>query len=69
MHIGFIRYNLPNAVFIDARRNALDCCFSAFSKISLEARPLAMVWNEWGIILKNIALRWITGIRSSLIGS
>ena len=32
MHIGFIATILPNAVFIDARRNALDCCFSAFKQ-------------------------------------
>ena len=31
-HIGFIAYVMPNAVFIDARRNPMDCCFSAFKQ-------------------------------------
>ena len=31
-HIGFIAHVMPNAVFIDARRNAMDCCFSAFKQ-------------------------------------
>ena len=31
-HIGFIAHVMPNAVFIDARRNAMDCCFSVFKQ-------------------------------------
>ena len=32
LHIGFIATILPNAIFIDARRNPLDCCFSVFKQ-------------------------------------
>ena len=32
MHVGFIRMILPNARIIDARRNAADCCLSAFKQ-------------------------------------
>jgi tetratricopeptide (TPR) repeat protein len=31
-HVGFIRLILPNAKIIDARRNALACCFSNFKQ-------------------------------------
>ena len=32
LHVGFIRMILPNARIIDARRNAGDCCLSAFKQ-------------------------------------
>lgn len=32
LHAGFIRMILPNARIIDARRNAADCCLSAFKQ-------------------------------------
>ena len=31
-HIGFIAHVMPNAVFVDARRNPMDCCLSAFKQ-------------------------------------
>ncbi len=32
LHIGFIHLILPNARIIDARRDAMDCCFSNFKQ-------------------------------------
>lgn len=32
LHVGFIRMILPNAKIVDARRNAADCCLSAFKQ-------------------------------------
>jgi len=32
LHVGFIRMILPNARIIDARRDAADCCLSAFKQ-------------------------------------
>jgi hypothetical protein len=32
MHLGLIRLMLPNALLVDVRRNALDCCFSNFAQ-------------------------------------
>ena len=32
IHLGLIRAMLPQAVFIDARREPMDCCFSIFKQ-------------------------------------
>lgn len=37
-HIGLIKAILPNAKIIDARRAALDCCFSGFKQLFAEGQ-------------------------------
>lgn len=37
-HIGLINLILPNAKFIDARRDPMDCCFSGFTQLFAEGQ-------------------------------
>ena len=40
-HLGLIKMMLPNAKIIDARRNPLDCCFSAFKQLFAEGQEFS----------------------------
>lgn len=41
MHIGLIKRILPNAKVIDARRNPMDCCYSAFKQLFGEGQDFS----------------------------
>jgi hypothetical protein len=38
MHVGLIAIAIPNATIIDARRGAMDCCFSCFKQLFAEGQ-------------------------------
>ncbi|MCK7459156.1 tetratricopeptide repeat-containing sulfotransferase family protein [Idiomarina aminovorans] len=40
-HIGLIKTLLPNAKIIDARRNPMDCCFSAYKQLFAEGQEFS----------------------------
>lgn len=40
-HIGLIKTVLPNAKIIDARRNPMDCCFSAYKQLFAEGQEFS----------------------------
>lgn len=40
-HVGLIKMMLPNAKIIDARRNPLDCCFSAYKQLFAEGQEFS----------------------------
>lgn len=40
-HIGLIKLILPNAKVIDARRNALDCCWSGYKQLFAEGQEFS----------------------------
>ncbi|MDA8654261.1 sulfotransferase [Alphaproteobacteria bacterium] len=47
-HIGLIHLILPNAKIIDARRNALDCCFSGFKQLFAQGQEFTYGLAEIG---------------------
>jgi hypothetical protein len=48
LHLGLIRLVLPNAKIIDARRNPMACCFSAFKQQFAEGHRYAYSLEEIG---------------------
>lgn len=47
-HIGLINLILPNAKIIDARRAAMDCCFSGFKQLFAEGQEFTYGLTEVG---------------------
>lgn len=47
-HIGLIHLMLPNAKIIDARRGAMDCCFSGFKQLFAEGQEFTYGLKEVG---------------------
>ena len=47
-HIGLIKLILPNAKIIDARRNAMDCCWSGFKQLFAEGQEFTYGLTEIG---------------------
>lgn len=47
-HIGLIKLILPNAKIIDARRNAMSCCFSNFKQLFAEGQEFTYGLEEVG---------------------
>ena len=47
-HIGLIHLILPNATIIDARRDAMDCCFSGFKQLFAEGQDFTYGLTEIG---------------------
>ncbi|BDI60287.1 sulfotransferase [Qipengyuania nanhaisediminis] len=47
-HIGLIHLILPNAKIIDARRVAMDCCFSGFKQLFAEGQEFTYGLHEVG---------------------
>jgi len=47
-HIGLIRLILPNAKIIDARRNPMACCFSAFKQLFAEGQEFSYDLGDLG---------------------
>lgn len=47
-HIGLIQLILPNAKIIDARRAAMDCCFSGFKQLFAEGQEFTYGLTEIG---------------------
>lgn len=47
-HIGLIKLILPNAKIIDARRNALDCCWSGFKQLFAEGQEFTYDLSDIG---------------------
>jgi len=47
-HIGLIRLMLPNARIIDARRNAMACCFSGFKQLFAEGQEFTYSLQDIG---------------------
>ncbi|MEM7690153.1 MAG: sulfotransferase [Pseudomonadota bacterium] len=47
-HIGLIHLILPNAKIIDARRSAMDCCFSGFKQLFAEGQEFTYGLTEIG---------------------
>ncbi|MFL2771548.1 MAG: tetratricopeptide repeat-containing sulfotransferase family protein [Rhodospirillaceae bacterium] len=47
-HIGLIHLILPNAKIIDARRDAMACCFSGFKQLFAEGQEFTYGLNEIG---------------------
>lgn len=47
-HIGLIRLILPNAKIIDARRDAMDCCWSGFKQLFAEGQEFTYGLEEIG---------------------
>ncbi|PNQ73604.1 hypothetical protein BA950_15955 [Erythrobacter sp. SAORIC-644] len=47
-HIGLIHLILPNATIIDARRDAMDCCFSGFKQLFAEGQDFTYGLTETG---------------------
>ncbi|TYC90981.1 tetratricopeptide repeat-containing sulfotransferase family protein [Novosphingobium sp. BW1] len=47
-HIGLIHLILPNAKIIDARRDAMDCCFSGFKQLFAEGQEFTYGLTEIG---------------------
>lgn len=45
-HIGLIHLILPNAKIIDARRNALDCCWSCYKQLFAEGQEFTYGLEE-----------------------
>jgi tetratricopeptide (TPR) repeat protein len=70
-HIGLIKLILPNAKIIDARRNAMDCCFSGFKQLFAEGQEFSYdladlgqyykdyvkLMTHWDEVLPNFVLR------------
>jgi tetratricopeptide (TPR) repeat protein len=48
LHIGLIRLILPRARIIDARRQAMACCFSAFTQLFARGQEFSYSLNEIG---------------------
>ena len=71
LHIGLIRLILPNARVIDARRDAMACCFSCFKQLFGEGqeftyglrevgryyRAYARLMDHWDRVLPGFVLR------------
>lgn len=47
-HIALIKLILPNAKIIDARRNAMSCCFSGFKQLFGEGQQFSYDLNDIG---------------------
>ncbi len=47
-HIGLIHMILPNAKIIDARRDAMDCCFSGFKQLFADGQQFTYGLTEIG---------------------
>lgn len=47
-HIGLIKLMLPNAKVIDARRNAMACCFSMFKQLFAEGQEFSYSLEDAG---------------------
>jgi len=47
-HIGLIRRILPRARIIDARRNAMDCCFSGFKQLFAQGQEFSYGLDDIG---------------------
>lgn len=47
-HIGLIARILPNAKIIDARRSAMDCCFSAYKQLFAEGQEFTYDLTDVG---------------------
>ncbi len=47
-HIGLIKLILPRAKIIDARRNAMDCCFSGFKQLFAEGQEFSYSLKDIG---------------------
>ena len=47
-HIGLIHLIMPNATIIDARRDAMDCCFSGFKQLFAEGQDFTYGLTEIG---------------------
>lgn len=47
-HIGLIKFILPNAKIIDARRNAMACCFSGFKQLFAEGQEFSYSLEDIG---------------------
>ena len=70
-HIGLIKLMLPNAKIIDARRNAMACCFSGFKQLFAEGqefsydltdigryyRDYVTLMNHWDTVIPGQILR------------
>ena len=52
-HIGLIKLILPNAKIIDARRNAMDCCFSGFKQLFAEGQEFSYDLSDLGQYYKD----------------
>ena len=50
-HIGLIHLILPNAKIIDARRYALDCCFSMFKQLFAQGQEFSYGLKEAGVTI------------------
>lgn len=48
IHIGLIKKILPNAKIIDARRNAMDCCFSGYKQLFGEGQEFSYSLSDIG---------------------
>jgi hypothetical protein len=60
-HVGLLRLMLPNAKFIDLRRNALDCCWSNFKMLfadghiaSNDQRGIGRYYRDYVRLVENI---------------
>lgn len=51
-HIGLIHLILPNAKIIDARRDAMACCFSGFKQLFAEGQEFTYGLEEIGLYYK-----------------
>lgn len=47
-HIGLIQLILPNSKIIDARRNAMDCCWSGFKQLFAEGQEFTYSLEDIG---------------------
>ena len=47
-HLGLIRLILPHAKIIDARRDAMDCCFSGFKQLFAEGQEFTYSLEDVG---------------------
>ncbi len=47
-HIGLIKLILPNARIIDARRNAMSCCFSGYKQLFAEGQEFTYSLHDIG---------------------
>lgn len=47
-HIGLIKLILPNAKIIDARRDAMACCFSGYKQLFAEGQEFSYSLNDIG---------------------
>lgn len=60
-HIGLIKLILPNARIIDARRNAMDCCFSGFKQLFAEGQEFSYSLEDIGTYYRdyvNLMSHW-----------